>query len=126
VTLVFAAVAQIVLVLLIQQPVIPVVPVAPVAPEEVDLRARVQEYYDAQARKDVDGALAFWSAAANPRPTREAFVAVFGDGEDQFTVEIQRVAIQGVEARVRVTAVRTRLTMRDGRTSTSRTVLRNS
>jgi tetratricopeptide (TPR) repeat protein len=108
------------LALLVQQ-----APVSPPGDEEV-LRAIVQEYYDAQARKDVDAALAFWSASANPRPTREAFIAVFGDGEDQFTVEIQRVAIQGVEARVRVTAVRTRLTMRDGRTFTSRTVLRNS
>ena len=119
-----AALAPIVLALLLQQP--PLAPAAPVAPEEVDLRARVQEYFDAQARKDADAALALWSAAANPRPTRDAFLAVFGDGEDHFAVEVQSVAIQGAEARVRVNAVRTRVTMRDGRTSTSRTILRNS
>lgn len=119
-TVVFAALAQIAWVLLAQQPL------APAAVDEAGLRARVQEYFDAQARKDADAALAFWSAAANPRPARDAFVAVFGDGEDRFGVEIQRVAIQGAEARVRVTAVRTRVTMREGRTATSRTVLRNA
>ena len=118
--LVLATLAQLTVLLFVQQP-----PSVPAGDEEV-LRGTVQGYFDAQARKDVDGALSFWSAAANPRPTREAFAAVFGDGEDQFTVEIQRVAIQGVEARVRVMAVRTRLTMREGRTSTSRTLLRNS
>jgi tetratricopeptide (TPR) repeat protein len=119
---IFTALAHVAFLLFVQQPP----PAAAAVTDEDVLRAAVQEYYDAQARKDVDGALAFWSAAANPRPTREAFVAVFGDGEDQFTVEIQRVAIEGAEARVRVTAARTRLTMRDGRTATSRTVLRNS
>jgi tetratricopeptide (TPR) repeat protein len=96
------------------------------SPDEDAVRAAVQQYFDAQARKDPDAALAFWSAAANPRPTREAFAAVFGDGEDQFVVEIQRVVIQGAEARVRVMAVRTRLTMREGTTSTMRTALRNA
>ena len=90
------------------------------------VRTAVQQYFDAQARKDPEAALAFWSAAANPRPTRDAFVAVFGDGEDQFTVDIQRVVFQGTEARVRVTAVRTRLIVRDGRTATSRTALQNA
>lgn len=123
-TPIFAALARIALVLCVQQS--PVPPVPPVPPEEVELRARVQDYYDAQARKDGDAALAFWSAAANPRPTREAFVAVFGDGEDQFVVDIQGVTIQGAEARVRVNAVRTRVTTREGRTATSRTILRNS
>ena len=114
-----AAAALLCLTLLAQQPVAP-------ATDEEAVRAAVQQYFDAQARKDVDGALAFWSAAANPRPTREAFVAVFGDGEDQFVVEIPRVAIQGAEARVRVMALRTRVTVRDGRTSSSRTMLPNA
>ena len=120
-TLLFAAFAQLAVLLFVQQPPSPV----PASDEDV-LRATVQGYYDAQARKDVDAALAFWSAAANPRPTREAFVAVFGDGEDQFVVDVQAVAIQGAEARVRVNAVRTRVTTREGRTASSRTVLRNS
>lgn len=94
--------------------------------EEAALRATVQQYFEVQARKDPDAALAFWSAAANPRPTRDAFVAVFGEGEDQFVVDVQRVTIQGNDARVRVLAARTRLIMRDGRPSTSRTTLQNA
>lgn len=120
-----ATLAQLAVLLFVQQLPPATGGAGPASDEEV-LRTTVQEYFDAQARKDVDGALAFWSALANPRPTRDAFVAIFGDGEDRFTVEIQRVAIQGVEARVRVAAARTRLTMRDGRALTSRTVLRNS
>ena len=103
----------------------PQTPLSPLGDEET-VRAVVQQYFDAQAQKDPDKTLAFWSASANPRPTREAFVAVFGEGEDQFTVNIERVVIQGTEARVRVLAVRTRLTMRDGRPATSRTPLRNA
>ena len=99
----------------------------PAPDDETALRSAVQQYYDAQARHDLDATLAMWSASANPRPTREAFVAVFGTtGEDQFTVEIQRVAIQGKEARVRVLAVRTRVTVREGTTSTSRQAFRNA
>ena len=99
---------------------------AEVSAEDAALRAAVQQYYDAQARHDVDAALATWSASANPRPTREAYVAVFGTGEDQFTIDIQRVAIQGNEGRVRVVAVRTRLMVRDGQTSTSRQTFANA
>jgi tetratricopeptide (TPR) repeat protein len=98
----------------------------PQATDEDAVRTAVQQYFDAQARKDPDAAAAFWSAQANPRPTRDAFVAVFGDGEDQFTVDIQRVVLQGADARVRVIAMRTRLTTRDGRTFTSRTALQNA
>jgi ketosteroid isomerase-like protein len=101
-------------------------PQAEVGPEEAEVRAAVQQYFDAQARHDVDAAVAVWSASANPRPTREAYATVFGTGEDSFIVTIQRVAIQGNEARVRVLAVRTRLTMRDGTTSTSRQIFPNA
>lgn len=101
-------------------------PPAPPATDEEAVRTAVQQYFDAQARKDADAALAFWSAAANPRPTRDAFVAVFGDGEDQFVVDVQRVVVQGAEARVRVLAVRTRVTLRDGRQSSARTLLQNA
>lgn len=113
-----AAAALLVLALLAQPP-------APGGDEEA-VRAAVQQYFDAQARKDADGALAFWSAAANPRPTREAFAVVFGDGEDQFAVDVERVVIEGVEARVRVLAARTRMVVRDGRPFSSRTLLRNA
>jgi hypothetical protein len=94
--------------------------------DELEVRTAVQQYFDAQTRKDPDAALAFWSASANPRPTREAFVAVFGEGEDQFLVDVQRVTIQGSEARVRVLAVRTRVIMRNDRPVTSRTTLQNA
>ena len=103
----------------------PVQAAQPLTDEEA-VRAVVQQYFEAQARHDVDATLAFWSASANPRPTREAFAAVFGTGEDRFVVEIQRVVMQGAEARVRVLAVRTRVTMRDGTPATSRVTLRNA
>lgn len=100
-------------------------PVTPAGDEE--LRAAIQQYYDAQAQRDPDKAVAFWSAQANPRMTRDAFVAVFGPpAEDLFSVEVRSLAITGAEARVRVMAVRTRLEMRDGRPLTSRTTFANS
>lgn len=108
-----------------QAPAAPAVP-AQLSEEEAAVRAAVQQYFDAQAAHDIDGALAIWSPAANPRPTREAYATVFGTGEDQFTVNIERVLIEGAEARVRVLAVRTRLTMREGSAVTSRSTLRNA
>ena len=128
-----AVAALLVLALQAQPPAAPPVlspqtPQSPVSPptDEEAVRSTVQQYYDAQALKDPDKALAFWSASASPRPTREAFVAVFGEGEDQFTINVERVLIQGNEARVRVLAVRTRVTMRDGKTAGSRQTFRNA
>ncbi len=108
---------------LAQAPVTP----APVSPDEEALRAAVQQYDDAQAARDPDKTAAFWSAAANPRPGREAFVAVFGDpAEDTFAVEIRAVEITATQARVRLTAVRTRLITRAGQPTTQRTPFYNS
>jgi tetratricopeptide (TPR) repeat protein len=91
----------------------PAIPVQPAADEDA-VRAAVQQYFDAQAKKDPDAALAIWSTSASPRLTREAFVSSFGPGEDTFAVEIQSVKIDGAQARVRLGAVRTRLIQRDG------------
>src|SRR4051812_1689956 len=101
---------------------------APVATaDEEALRAAVQQYYDAQAQRDVDKTLSFWSTAANPRPGREAFLAVFGEpAEDTFLVEVRRVELNGVDARVRVLASRTRLIMRNGTAFTQRASFLNS
>ena len=110
---------------LLQAPVAPAPPAA--QGEDEDLRAAVQAYYEAQAQRDPDKAASFWSATANPRMTRDAFVAVFGEpAEDLFTVQIRSTAITGSEARVRVEALRTRLIMRDGRPVTSRTPFLNA
>jgi len=92
-------------------------PTAPAQPsaDEQAVRAAVQQFFDAQARRDPDAAAAFWSAAAMPRPTRESYVAVFGPpAEDSFTIDIQSVKLDGDQARVRVVATRTRLTQREG------------
>src|SRR5262249_4192069 len=106
---------------------LPGAPAAPQASPEDEIRAAVQQYYEAQAARDPDRALTFWSAAANPRMTRDTFVALFGPpAEDQISVDIRSVAIAGAEARVRVTAVRTRLETQNGRPLTSRTSFLNS
>ena len=103
-------------------------PVGPPAdPSLVALREPVQQYYDAQAQRDPEKTLSFWSANANPRPTREAFLAVFGEpAEDTFTVDVRAIEMKGVEARVRVAASRTRLIMRAGMPVTQRMTFLNS
>jgi tetratricopeptide (TPR) repeat protein len=96
--------------------------------DEETLRALVQQYFDAQGQKDADRALSFWGASANPRPTREAFAAIFGPAaaQDQFTVTIQRLVINGNEARVRVSAERTRTISINDYRSTMRQTLVNA
>src|SRR6185437_2891593 len=75
----------------------------PQATEEDSLRAAVQQYYDAQAARDPDRAASFWSPSANPRITRDTFLALFGPAaEDTYTVEIRSVTVNGADARVRV------------------------
>ena len=94
---------------------------------EDDLRAAIQQYYDAQGARDPDKAASFWSANANPRMTRDTFVALFGPrGEDAYTVEIRSVAIAGDEAKVRVMAVRTHVETLDPRPIISRTSFANA
>lgn len=101
--------------------------VQPAADEEAALRAAVQQYYDAQAQRDPDKTLTFWSAGANPRPSREAFLAVFGEpAEDSFVVDVRQVELKDGAARVRVSASRTRLIMRSGMPITQRAVFLNS
>jgi len=91
------------------------------AADEDSVRAAVQQYYDAQGARDPDKAASFWSAAANPRPTRDTFVALFGPpAEDSYTIEIRSVAVNGDDARVRVMWVLARLETRDGRPFTTR------
>jgi len=98
-------------------------------PDEADLqlRAIVQQYYDAQGARDPDKAAAFWSAAAMPRMTRDAFIAMFGEpAEDIYTIEVRAVEMKGADARVRVAVSRTRLVMRNGTPSTMRALFINS
>jgi tetratricopeptide (TPR) repeat protein len=99
----------------------------PVSADEEALRTAVQQYYDAQAARDADRTLTFWSASANPRPGRDAYLAVFGEpAEDTFVVDIRVVEITGAQARVRVNASRTRLFMRNGTATTERRTFLNS
>ena len=83
------------------------------ATDEDVLRGVVHLYYDAQTKKDVDRAAGFWSASANPRIGRDAFAAVFGAGDAEYSADVQSVAIKGQEARLRVSV------------EIARTVLRN-
>ena len=100
---------------------------APVDPAVTALRDAVQQYYDAQGTRDPEKTLSFWSASANPRPTREAFVAVFGEpAEDTFSVEVRAIEMKGADARVRVAASRTRLIMRGTTPVTQRSTFLNS
>jgi tetratricopeptide (TPR) repeat protein len=100
-------------------------PAAP--PDEAALRVAVQQYYEAQAARDPDRTLTLWSASANPRPGRDAYLAVFGEpAEDSFVVDVRAVEITGAQARVRVSASRTRLFMRNGTATTERRTFLNS
>jgi tetratricopeptide (TPR) repeat protein len=72
------------------------------ATDEDVIRALVQQYYDAQTKKDADKAAGFWSTAVNPRISRESFLAVFGAGDAEYAADVQAVTIKGNEARVRV------------------------
>jgi tetratricopeptide (TPR) repeat protein len=95
--------------------------VPPQAPLEDEIRLAVQQYYDAQAARDPDKAASFWSAAAMPRMTRDAFITMFGEqAEDTYTVEVRAVELRGNDARVRVAVARTRVIVRNGQAATSR------
>ena len=83
------------------------------ATDEDLLRGLVQQDYEAQTNKDADKALGFWSVSANPRMSREGFVALFGAGDARYTVDIQSVAVKGNEARVRVAVVIARTVVRN-------------
>jgi tetratricopeptide (TPR) repeat protein len=72
------------------------------ATDEDVLRGLVQQYYEAQTRKDADKAAAFWSPLANPRISRESYLAIFGAGDAEYTPEVQSVTVKGNEARLRV------------------------
>jgi tetratricopeptide (TPR) repeat protein len=113
----------IVLWLLAQTPQTPQTPAAtPADPDADGVRAAVQQYFDAQAARDPDKAASFWSADANPRLTRETFVAMFGPPADEkYSLDIRSVEVRGSEARARVSWLRTRTETREGRTFTSRT-----
>lgn len=102
-------------------------PAQPPSADEAAVRAVVQQYFDALRARDADRAASFWSTDANPRMTRDTFVALFGPpAEDAYTIDIRSVAISGAEARVRVAGGRTRLQMRDGQPVTSRFSFVNS
>lgn len=84
------------------------------APSEKDaIRALVVAYYQAQTATDADKAAPFWSTNVNPRMSRESFLAVFGAGAAEYTPEIQALAIQGSEARVRVSVAVARTIVRN-------------
>src|SRR4051812_44498829 len=98
------------------------------ATPEDEIRAVVQQYYDAQSQRDADKAAAFWSVKANPRMSRDTFVAVFGEpAQDTFAVDVRRIDMKGAaDARVRVAVTRLRVIARDGGPQTQRSAFVNS
>lgn len=86
---------------------------APIDPSAIAVRDLIVQYYEAQTSKDPDKAASFWSQSANPRMSREAFVAVFGAGDAQYTPDIQSIKVTGNEARVRLSLLIARTVIRN-------------
>jgi tetratricopeptide (TPR) repeat protein len=106
---------------------VPAAPAQSASPDETAIRAAVQEYFDAQAARDPDKAASFWSASANPRVTRDTFIALFGSPADErYTIDVRAVVVRGSEARVRVSWMRTRVETRGGQQFTARTSALNA
>jgi tetratricopeptide (TPR) repeat protein len=105
-TLVFAALAQLAFVMFPQAP-------QTMTDEDV-LRGLVQQYYDAQTKKDAEKAAAFWSTSVNPRMSRESYLAVFSAGDAEYTPEVQSITIKGNEAKLRVAVAVARTIVRNG------------
>ena len=85
--------------------------------DEESIRALVARYFEAQVRKDADTVLSLWSAGAAARPTRPQLTVQFDTGDDQFTVTIPTVTIDGDAARARVSTQRVRTVTRGGATN---------
>lgn len=119
--LVFAALAQLVFVLLPQAP-----QALQTKTDEEALRGLVQQYYDAQTKKDADAAAGFWSTVATPRMSRESYLAVFGAGDAEYASEVQSLTIKGNEARLRVAVAVTRTILRNDVPTMSRQRLLNA
>jgi hypothetical protein len=99
---------------------------AQVATDEEVLRGLVQQYYDAQTKKDADRAAGFWSTSVNPRMSRESYLAVFSAGDAEYTPEIQSLTIKGNEARLRVAVAVERTVVRNDLPGIARQTLLNA
>lgn len=74
------------------------------------VRAVAQQYFDAQVREDADAILARWSASAEGRPTPSQLAELFESGDDQYSITIGAVSVEGATARTRVAVQRVRTT----------------
>src|SRR6266487_3832738 len=101
-TLILAALVQLAFVLFPQA-----------ATDEDVLRGLVQQYYEAQTKKDADEAAGFWSTSVNPRMSRESYLAVFAAGDAEYTPEVRSLTIKGNEAKLRVAVVVARTIVRN-------------
>jgi tetratricopeptide (TPR) repeat protein/CHAT domain-containing protein len=105
-------IATALLVLFLQIP-----PEAPPAQPDVDpaLRGAVERFFATQVAEDVEGYLALWSASAQ-RPPAHQLQFIFDSGDDQFSdLTIERAAIMGATARVRLRVTRVRTDSRSKR-----------
>ena len=117
-TLVFAALAQLAFVMFPQAP-------QTMTDEDV-LRGLVQQYYDAQTRKDADKAAGFWSTSAMPRMSRDSYLAMFSAGDAEYTPDVQSVTIKGNEAKLRVAVAMARTIVRNDVPTVTRQTLLNA
>jgi tetratricopeptide (TPR) repeat protein len=85
--------------------------------DEAEVREAVVRYFDAQGREDADAVVAAWSATAADRPARQLLESLFASGDDQYTVTIASLRVEGNVARVRVSVARVRTIVDGGRTS---------
>lgn len=99
---------------------------AQAATDEDVLRGLVQQYYDAQTRKEADKAAGFWGPQVNPRMSRESYLAVFAAGDAEYTPEIQSVTIKGNEAKLRVAVLVARTIVRNDVPTVVRQTLLNA
>lgn len=93
----------------------------PVPQDAVDpaLRAAVERFFATQETEDIAGYLALWSASAQVPPAHQVKF-IFDTGDDKFSdLVIERAAIIGIQARVRLRIMRARSGTRPDGTPTT-------
>jgi tetratricopeptide (TPR) repeat protein len=94
-------------------------PPAPQAAVDPALRAAVERFFAMQEAEDVAGYLALWSKSAQ-LPQAQQLKFIFDTGDDKFTdLTIERAAVLGTQARVRIRVFRARTGTRPDGTPTT-------
>ncbi|CAN5671215.1 hypothetical protein BH18ACI5_BH18ACI5_21240 [soil metagenome] len=86
---------------------------APAIQQQVDpsLRSAIEQFFATQEAEDLDGYLALWSGTVS-KPLADQLRYIFNSGDDKFIdLQIDRVDVTDVAARVRVSITRARTTV---------------